>query len=156
MTLYRYCKKLKESANPSTSNAAKHVSAGYARPRQIFTDAEEQELVQYLLESSKMFYGLSPRETRKLAYQFAAKLKSTLPENWTEIPRQVKTGFRDSCIAMSVFCQSERHRRHRRHFLIVRPVSIGQTLIGFMTIWRTCTGVTILSRTEYGMLMKLG
>jgi len=40
------------------------------------------ELVQYLLDASKMFFGLSPKETRKLAFQFATDLGKPVPEIW--------------------------------------------------------------------------
>ena len=31
-----------------------------------------------------MYYGLSPKETRKLAYEFAVKNKKTFPDSWNK------------------------------------------------------------------------
>ena len=45
-------------------------------------DAQEQELVQYLLDASKMFFGLSAKETRKVAYEFATALGKEVPATW--------------------------------------------------------------------------
>jgi len=67
MTLYRHCRKIKASqsheCNISSGSPSIAVHSGYAKPRQLFSDAEETELVQYLLDASKMFFGLSPKET---------------------------------------------------------------------------------------------
>ena len=43
---------------------------------------QEQELVQYLLDASKMFFGLSAKETGKLAYEFATALGKEVPATW--------------------------------------------------------------------------
>jgi len=58
--------------------------SGYARPRQLFSEDEEGQLVTYLTDASKMFFGLSAsaKETRKLAYEFAVDLGKSVTENW--------------------------------------------------------------------------
>jgi len=84
MTLYRHCKKLGAASSDEGSHSqdAPKVTSGYARARQIFSDTQEQELVQYLLDASKMFFGLSAKETRKLAYEFATALGKEIPATW--------------------------------------------------------------------------
>jgi len=86
MTLYRHCRKIKASqyheCNISSGSPSTAVHSGYAKPRQLLSDAEEAELVKYLLDASKMFFGLSPKETRKLAFQFATDLGKPVPEKW--------------------------------------------------------------------------
>jgi len=89
MTLYRHVQKIKKKVSEGTNNDSSlvpstvHIQAGYARARQVFGDHEEAELVTYLTEASKMFFGLSAKETRKLAYEFAINLGKSVPGNWT-------------------------------------------------------------------------
>ena len=72
MTLFRFCKKVKDGVS----------SSGYSKHKLLFTASEEQELVNYLLDAAKMFFGLSPKETRKLAYQYAKGLQKPIPCSW--------------------------------------------------------------------------
>ena len=46
------------------------TTVGYTRKRQVFTDAQEIMIVEYLLKASDIYFGLSPKESRKLAYTF--------------------------------------------------------------------------------------
>lgn len=62
MTLLRFCKKVKDGVP---------YKSGYSHHKLFFTEAEEHELVNYLLDAAKMFFGLSPNETRKLAFEYA-------------------------------------------------------------------------------------
>jgi hypothetical protein len=50
--------------------------------RQIFEKHMEESLAQYLLKCSSMFYGLSPKKTRQLAYQFAVRNSLKIPDTW--------------------------------------------------------------------------
>ena len=40
-------------------------------------------LKDYLVKASKIYYGLSPKSARELAYQYAVKLGKSFPSNWT-------------------------------------------------------------------------
>ena len=87
MTLYRVVKMMKHTVAEGNSNDTSFVPrvvSGYARPRQLFSDDEEGQLVTYLTDASKMFFGLSAsaKETRKLAYEFAVDLGKSVTENW--------------------------------------------------------------------------
>ncbi|XP_050300113.1 uncharacterized protein LOC126738716 [Anthonomus grandis grandis] len=50
--------------------------------RQIFSPEMEQALAEYLLKCSSMFYGLTPKKTRQLAFQFASRNKLLIPDSW--------------------------------------------------------------------------
>jgi transposase len=75
MTLYRYVKKSKLAPdNPP--------SVGYAKPSKIFTQQQEEELAEYVEDCSKIYYGLTTRDLRKLAYDLAVANKNKIPYNW--------------------------------------------------------------------------
>lgn len=50
--------------------------------RQVFTDTEEELLKEYLLKASKINYGLTYAQTRKLAFEFAEGLDKPIVEIW--------------------------------------------------------------------------
>lgn len=50
--------------------------------RQVFSSSMEKELVNYLLQCSKMCYGIGYFECRKLAFQLALKNNIVVPNNW--------------------------------------------------------------------------
>ena len=52
--------------------------------RLIFTKAQENTLVEYLLECSRIFYGIPPRECRVLAYEMAVINNIPIPQTWSE------------------------------------------------------------------------
>lgn len=55
---------------------------GYIRPRQIFSDELETRLEEYIVNCSRIYYGLTSREVRLLAYEYAVACKIRYPENW--------------------------------------------------------------------------
>lgn len=65
MTLKRYVRKLKEQATRNISFVPNYKQS------QIFTDAEEIELENYALKTSRMNHGLTPNLMRKLVFKFA-------------------------------------------------------------------------------------
>ena len=50
--------------------------------RQVFSDFEEEQLKQYLLKASKINYGLTYAQTRKLAFEFAEALGKPIEKVW--------------------------------------------------------------------------
>lgn len=42
----------------------------------------ENELAAYLIEQSKLYFGLSTKEVRRLAYEFSVKNNIEVRENW--------------------------------------------------------------------------
>ncbi|KAF2902436.1 hypothetical protein ILUMI_03748 [Ignelater luminosus] len=84
-TLHRYVAKLKEKfeRNPNLTRAELTLdSVGYIKNRQVFTDVAEEALASYFKKAADIYYGLTPYETRKLAYQFAIKSNKAMPDSW--------------------------------------------------------------------------
>ena len=72
MKLHRFCKK----------SAGLPVGPRHEHTRQTFTKCQEDELVNYLQTAAKMYHGLSPKEVRKLAFQYAMKNDIICPRSW--------------------------------------------------------------------------
>lgn len=89
------------TAEPSTSTAASatansmvinttdpvtamsiNFEVGYKKPRQVLNPEEEEQLVQYIMHASQIYYGLCPRELRKLAYNYAVANNKVIHESW--------------------------------------------------------------------------
>ena len=79
VTLTRYCRKRKELMQQGSMEVP---GVGYHSATQVFTAAQEQLLSKYFLTSASFYYGLSPQETRKLAYQLAVKHDCKMPQSW--------------------------------------------------------------------------
>nr|XP_053647291.1 uncharacterized protein LOC128698911 isoform X2 [Cherax quadricarinatus] len=79
-TLARYCKKITDEQLKGEDKAMLRV--GYAAPRQVLSDDQEKELSTYLKQAADIYYGLSVKEVRKLAYQFAESASKTIPPSW--------------------------------------------------------------------------
>ena len=53
--------------------------------KKVFTSVQEQELVDYAIQISKMFYGLPRNDFRRLAFNYAKACDSpSIPANWHE------------------------------------------------------------------------
>jgi len=79
-TLCRYVKLFKKSE----SEQKEAVYCGNFKTRQIFTPADELELSDYLIHRSRMCYGLTPVDVRKLAHELAEKNGKTVPGMWKQ------------------------------------------------------------------------
>ena len=51
----------------------------------MFSDAEEESLENYLKRASDIYYGLSAREVRKFAFEYAVALNIKFPERWKDM-----------------------------------------------------------------------
>ena len=60
------------------------ASFGYSSHRKVLTDEIENDLVQYSIKASKIFYGLTLVEMRRLAYKCAIANNIKVPPSWTE------------------------------------------------------------------------
>jgi len=72
--LDRYVTKLKaagENLNQISNIQLTHVD--YIKSRQILNDMKEIALMEYIKKAADIYYGLTLRKIRKLAYQFAIK-----------------------------------------------------------------------------------
>lgn len=79
-TLYRY--HVKSTKNPDPAKPVR-LTPNYA-VHKIFTDAEEKEIVDYILKCSQMFYGLTITDVRNLIYEVALLNNKKVPEKWHE------------------------------------------------------------------------
>jgi len=58
------------------------LNLGYKGPKQVFIVRQEKMLSEYIKNSADMYFGLTPRDIKQLAYQFAHKLGLKYPEVW--------------------------------------------------------------------------
>jgi hypothetical protein len=75
-TLQKYVKK--KQLNPEETL---RIAPNY-KSKLIFTDAEEKSLVDYMIECSKMCYGKSTKDFRKLVYKMAKINNKKVPASW--------------------------------------------------------------------------
>lgn len=78
VTLFRYVKKADVSEARIKLN-----SVGYNRSP-VFNDQQSASLVQYLKNASKIYFGLTPKEVRKLAYECALHYDIKIPNSWKQ------------------------------------------------------------------------
>lgn len=81
-TLQRYVNKYK--ASKETNNQELPRFTPNYRSSQVFTAEEENLLASYLLQACKLHHGLTYKQCRKLAYEFASKNGLKYPELWNE------------------------------------------------------------------------
>nr|CAH7738859.1 unnamed protein product [Callosobruchus chinensis] len=79
-TLTRYLKKRKEAKGKGL--CIESVTVGYQKNRQVFSDEKEAVLVSYLIKSSQIYYGLTPKDVRILAFNCALKFNIAMPQSW--------------------------------------------------------------------------
>ena len=72
MTLWRHCHADGEDG---------HRTFGYVK-KTVLSPEMERKLGEYLQTASQLNYGLTPRETRQLAYKFAVANKLRVPPSW--------------------------------------------------------------------------
>ncbi|KAB0790097.1 hypothetical protein PPYR_15584 [Photinus pyralis] len=80
MTLHRYVKRSRLQEN--NDGGATHV--GYTSHRKIFTDNQEVELANYAADSAKLYFGLTTKDLRQLAYQFAVTNGIPVNQVWKD------------------------------------------------------------------------
>ena len=75
VTLYRYVTNIKKGNIPSV---------GYKPTAKVFSDEEEQIMVNYILKAADRYFGMSPMCVRKIAYSLAVKYGKKIPRKWEE------------------------------------------------------------------------
>jgi transposase len=79
---HRVAKFKSDADNPAVlHDNAKKFSSKYT-VAQVFTNDQENKLAEYLINCSKMHYGLTMKQTMVLAYEYAEHLKCKYPESW--------------------------------------------------------------------------
>ncbi|XP_038855133.1 uncharacterized protein LOC120052350 [Salvelinus namaycush] len=74
VTLFRYCRRKKDSANARLP--------AYRAHNRVFSQEQENHLKEYLLRAAEIYFRLSPKEVRRLAYQLAQHYHCKYPETW--------------------------------------------------------------------------
>lgn len=82
VSLMRYRKK-REAAD-SAKGPTTAVTMGYKAPNKIFSDEQESKMVKYLMRTAEIYYGLSPKEVRRLAYELTIKYNLKKPNSWDD------------------------------------------------------------------------
>ncbi|XP_076805471.1 uncharacterized protein LOC143449241 isoform X2 [Clavelina lepadiformis] len=84
VTLRRYCLKYRKE-HSNQNDDIEEISLkryGYFNNRSVFDSNQELLLVEYLLKSSTLYYGLSTSEVKSLAYEYATKVNLKIPSSW--------------------------------------------------------------------------
>ncbi|XP_033122734.1 uncharacterized protein LOC117121607, partial [Anneissia japonica] len=85
-TLQRHVNKIKADADNQLGNRmdiVRNVSTakiGYQKNRQVFTDEQEHQLVQYIIRASSMYFGMTPDDIRSFACEIATAHDIAVPE----------------------------------------------------------------------------
>ncbi|CAM1331982.1 Uncharacterised protein r2_g4084 [Pycnogonum litorale] len=80
-TLARYCQKMSQDEIEGT-NVIPSTSVGYLPNRRIFNEFQEKQLTEYIEKASDIYHGLSPKEVRKLAFQYADSCDVKISNAW--------------------------------------------------------------------------
>ena len=83
-TLHEYINKHKNLPESERGASNLTMEFGYKKPRQVFSNDQEQILVKYLLQASSIFFGLVPTEVRILAHECAKRFSIVTPPNWSD------------------------------------------------------------------------
>lgn len=81
MTLSRYLKR-KRACDEGSSSRTQLI--GYARHRQIFSDDMEARLEECITNCNRIYYGLTSKDIRTLAHEYAVASKIQYPQKWDE------------------------------------------------------------------------
>ncbi|KAG5893198.1 hypothetical protein JTB14_016473 [Gonioctena quinquepunctata] len=81
VSLSRFVKKKKEAIE---QGSAIPVSMGYRCVRRVFDVNQEKIFVGYIIKAAQIFFGLPPKEIRKLAFQLAVKYSLRIPDTWKQ------------------------------------------------------------------------
>lgn len=81
-TLQRYVVKAKSQKEDGGAINLERV--GYFNGRIVFTKEQETALADYLKRASDIYYGLTPKEVRKFAFQYASANNLHVPASWTD------------------------------------------------------------------------
>lgn len=86
MTLHRFIKKLKQGDEVNKT-------VGYVKSRQVFNNEQEEQIAKYVLRCSKICYGLTPKQIRSLAYDYAVVNNIKFLHNWADVEQASSDWF---------------------------------------------------------------
>ena len=78
VTLNRYIKKYRDGIPSSIP------SYNYTESKQVFSEAKKSELESYIKKVADIYFVLSPKDVRVLAFQCAKKFNIKMPSTWEE------------------------------------------------------------------------
>lgn len=76
-TLFGYVRKLKNSNDETNIRFQPNYTC-----RQVFSEVEDTLLCDYLVTASRLHHGLSMKDARTLAFEFASENNKGIPANW--------------------------------------------------------------------------
>lgn len=81
MSLLRYiCKRDAAAASHNEDN----TRMGYVGHNKVFSKEQEQELSKYITRCAEIYFGLAPKEVRKLAFEVTTKYNLKRPATWVD------------------------------------------------------------------------
>lgn len=84
-TLRRYVKKISPAEGENIQAEQLVSNADFSQhynSRKVFSEEEEQLLVNYILTCAELGHGLFSEKAREIAYEFAVKNDKNIPESW--------------------------------------------------------------------------
>ncbi|XP_074038475.1 uncharacterized protein [Leptinotarsa decemlineata] len=81
MSLLRYINKRDTAGADEDTN---NISMGYVAHNKVFSEGQEQVLSKYITRCAEIYFGLSPKEVRKLAFELSTKYDLKRPATWVE------------------------------------------------------------------------
>lgn len=73
---------VKKHSPEEIASGTSNTTFGHSLDNRVFNDNEENLLEQYLKQASDIYFGLAPKEVRKLAYSYGIALNKKLPPKW--------------------------------------------------------------------------
>jgi hypothetical protein len=70
--------------NKEAHKSKQRIPIAYAKPREIFSDQQESELVVYMKSWSKIDYGLTRNGVRTLVVECVVSNRIDIPINWSK------------------------------------------------------------------------
>lgn len=58
------------------------VVMGYNSAKKIFTSLQEKEIAEYAMKSADIYFGLTPKDLRQMAYDLSVKYNVPRPASW--------------------------------------------------------------------------
>lgn len=83
VSLLRYKRKM-EAANEDDQGQVENVSMGYVAHNRVFSEDQERQLAKYLIRCADIYFGLSTKEVRKMAFELTVKYNLNAPSKWQD------------------------------------------------------------------------
>ena len=65
------------------ARAVDSATMGYTKNRQVFTHEQEAILVDYIVKTASIYFGMTPNDIRSFAYEISEKHGLETPQSWT-------------------------------------------------------------------------